>query len=801
MSSLRHVFGQELRLSFASLMRLPSFSFTVIATLAVTLAALAVVLNINYLVLTKPLPYPDAETLVVTDQSETINGDTQYGFQLLPTQFHIYSDTTYIEEMALMSISDGKLRDIEGTPFIDGLRVSPEYFSLLNTPMLLGRYFNKNEGVNDQQSVAVLSAKTWQEHFKSEPAIIGQFTRIGNQQYKIIGVAAPSFSDPEVFGHTATEVWMSFSQEISTTQDWDSITGGINGIARLKAGIAIKQANMALGEQINDLYQSQEGVAPDTSIGARFVPLKTKIIDDSDTMALMLLAGVITLLFIAVTNITNLFFSRAAEKQRVMAIQAAVGAQPKHLFASMFAEAFLLISAAWVIGLVLSGWIMLWLENDLQYMFPRMQNLQLDAVTVVASGIVSLLIALIMAKLAVKQVNYSKLIDDLHGSGKGTGAQISAFTRNLLVATQVSLATVLILGAIAVLSPVFDRLAKPVGFNSDLVTYLRVDSGAVEEGVFEYAQQIKQKLANLPEVQGVARALSTPLAMGWKNYLYDSNNKMLGIVSTGMYDQDFFSVLEHPILAGRSFSDITNSDAIPQEIIISESLAKRVFGNKPAIGQILQAAQNEPLTVVGVVGDIRVPDIGYDYELERYYLPYPGDQLSFTIKLNAPLARAKILNVLTTINPNFSISRIYDLDWALERRLREAKLVAILTVSLVLLALTLAAAGIYGVLSYAVQMRRYELGIHLALGAHTHSLISMVVKQSMMPVCIGILSGLVIAVMAHLIGSQLWVYELRANMLSFAFALPLMGVIAVIACYWPVKKVITADPIKALRNE
>lgn len=792
---------QEFKLALAGLLRLPSFSLTVIATLAVTLSALAVVLNINYIVLTKPLPYPEAEKLIVTDQSETINGDTQYGYQILSAQFHIYQDKTYIDQMALLQDFGGKLKDVANEPYIDGLQVTPEYFELLDMPMFHGRYLNAQEGINEQQRSMVLSYQTWLEHFKGDMDIIGQQTRLGNEQYKIVGVAAPEFEAPQVFGNYRLQAWVSFHQEVSTTSHWDSITSGINGIAKLKPGISIEQASASLGQQINELYLGLDTVAPDTSIGGQFMPLKAKIIRDSDEMAFILLAGVITLLFIAVTNITNLFFSRAAEKQRLMAIQAAVGAQPKHLFTGMFAESLVLITTAWLLGVVLAGWILVWLQSDLQYMFPRMQNLTLDTVTLLTSGCISVLIAFVLAKLSVRQINYAELVNDLHVSGKGTGAQISSKTRNALVATQVSLATILLMGATAILSPVYERLIKPVGFETDSVYQLRVDSGNVEEGSFAYSQQIKQALVNLAEVEDAARTLATPLAMGWANYLYDEDNNMLGIVSTGMVDNNMFSVLGHTLIEGRTFLEIMQEDAIPEEIIISESLARRLFKGESAIGKTLQAAQNEPLTVVGVVDDIYVPDRGLDYAKERYYMPYPGGQLEFTLKLNGSLNRTKLLNILQSINPSFSISRFNSIDSRIEARLREAKLIAILTLTLVALAMCLAGAGIYGVLSYSVQMRRYELGIRLSLGAHTNKLITMVVKQSMVPVAIGIAIGLVLSLVAHLIGSQIWVYQLRADFLSFLFALPLMGFVAATACYWPVKKVISADPIKALRNE
>ena len=287
-------FIHEVKLALANLVKLPSFSLTVVATLAVTISALAVVLNINYLLLTKPLPYPEAEQLIITDQSETINGETQYGYQMLSSQFHIYQDETYIDEMAVMYNFGGKLRDVPLEPFIDAIQVTPEYFSLVGMPMLLGRYFNEKEGFNDEQRVAVLSYDTWMQHFNGDRTVINQQTRIGNEAYTIVGIAAPSFEVPEVFGNLAIQAWVSFDYAVSTTSHWGSITSGVNGIAKLKPGVSLEQASASLGQQINTLYLSQEQVAPDTSIGGLFVPLRSKIIGDSDEMALILLAGVVT---------------------------------------------------------------------------------------------------------------------------------------------------------------------------------------------------------------------------------------------------------------------------------------------------------------------------------------------------------------------------------------------------------------------------------------------------------------------------------------------------------------------------
>lgn len=796
------IIKEEFKLAVSSLLRLPGFSLTVITTLAVTLAALAVVLNINYLVLTKPLPYPNADKLVVTDQSETINGETQYGFQILSAQYHIYKDEQYIEQMALMSLFGAKLRDLPDTPYLDGIRVTPEYFTMLDVPMHLGRAFNQQETINDKQRVVVLSFEAWQTHFGADPQVIGSYTAIGNDKYQIIGVTASHFNAPEVFGNFPMYAWFSFDEEISQTSHWGSITGGVNGIAILKNGVSIEQANTALGEQINELYQSRDDVAANTAIGARFVPIKQKIVADSGEMALLLLAGVITLLFIAVTNICNLFLSRAVQKKRVMAIQAALGAKTQHIFLGMFSEALLLSMLACIFGLLIAGWSMVWLASDLQYMFPRMQHLTLDPVTISASVAVSVFISIVMAKLASQQVPYKQLNQTLQSSGKGTGAQISSLTRNVLVALQVGLATALLLGATTVLSPAINKLVKDAGLNATNVSYIRVDTGNLTEGFHDVAQQVKNQLKSLPQIEDAALTITSPLQMGWENYLYDENNEMLGIVSVGFFGENSFALLGMPMLEGRSFSSLQDSENTPQEIIISKALAERLFKSESAIGKTLQAAPNEPLTVVGVVDNIYVPDNRDSYAEERYYLPFEaGARFALTFKSNGLVDKAQLLEALKEVNPQLSIAYFETLENMLTTRLRASKLVAILTMSLIVLALSLAAAGIYGVLSYSVQMRRYELGIHLSLGAYTGQVIKMVLKQSMQPVVFGVILGGVLAGIGYLIGTRLLAMQITGEFSVLLLAIPVMVTISILACYLPVRTVVSADPLKALRNE
>ncbi|MCF2909877.1 ABC transporter permease [Pseudoalteromonas sp. DL2-H2.2] len=792
---------EELKLAAANLKKLPGFSITVVLTLALTLAALCVVININHRLLTKPLPYPNADTLWVTDQSETINGETQYGFQMLPTQLLIYQDQQFIEQMAMLHHTTPRLMDVDNRPTVDVLRVSPEFFSLLGVPMHLGRALNANEGVSDEQKVLVLSYQAWQDNFNADPKVVGSFTQLNRVAYQIIGVTAAEFEVPEIFRSFAISGFSSFPEALSTTNNWNRISSQFNGIARLKPGVNPEQANHALGEQINALYQSQENVAPDTAIGARFTPLRSRIIAESDSLALSLLFSAAVLVLIALTNVTNLFLSRGAQKQRTMAIQAALGAKPRHIFVSMFCECALLIGAATVLGLLAAQWLNVLLAEDLSYLFTRMQALSLDAPTIVIALVLALLITLLIAAITSSQVNYQALTDALHASGKGTGAQISARTRHILVALQVMFASLLLFLAANKLLPAYQEMTHPTGFDTEHLYYVRVDGSATDIAPFELARQVKNTLSAQAGINSVAASATSPLVMGWKNYLYDENIALLGIISLAFIDEDAFTTLALPLRQGRSFSPIAASGEDNNEIVLSESLAKRLYGETSPLGQTLYIDQQTPRKVVGVVGDVYVPTGPLGYELERYYVPLNEGSSAFIIKASGPLAQAQLSEVLKDIHPTLNFSAFRKVDDMLSQRLRQTWLQAMLTVALLTLTLSLAGAGIYGVLSYSVQMRRYELGIHLSLGAHTHKLTAMIVKQSFVPILTGLAVSLLFATLGYLLWSRVGEGPVEVNWLAVLSSIPVMLLVAFIASYLPVQKVIRQDPIRALRNE
>ncbi len=801
MNALLHFFRYDLLLAWRNMVARPTLGLTVIATLASTLATVAVVVNLNILILAKPLPYPDTDKLWVTQQSETIAGDVQYGYQILPAQYHIYQDTTFIESMVIIQQIRQRLKDFPTPISIYGPKVTPEYFDLFNVPMLLGRGFSSDESITDERRVVVLSYALWRDHFNQDRDIVDTYTQIGNDAYQIVGVVHPDFQQPQLLAMRDADMWMSF-HEAAGEINWDSITSTLTGVAKLKPGVNIEQMNAVLGAQINELYQNVEGVAANTSIGAKFIPIENELIGHSQPLAISLLIGVVLLLIVAVTNITNLFLSRAAQQQRVMAIQAAMGAHSKHIFRGMFAESLLLTGIACIVGLIIAGWAMVWLKEDLNNLFTRIQQLQLDPLTITSSLVVSLVIAFIVAALAAKRVNYQYLNSQLQSSGKGTSGQISSVTRNILIMTQVCLTSVILIAASSVLMPVVSKLNQPMGMTVKDRYYVRVDRGTINTELPQLAEQLKQLFSNDPRIENTAVTGFNPLQMGAEHYLHTKQQELIGIFSWSRFSREMFDILEMPIINGRSFDDDHPLDQLPNEIILSQSLAKRLYGNDNPIGETLYIEVDEPRTVIGVVADIKVPRRGNSYALERYYVPSNGaSSMTFVFNSEQTFTREDVRSLIHTIDPRLSVSYFNTLDGVASTILERDRLMAQLLSSLMLLALLLAAAGIYGVLSFNVQLRQRELGIHLSLGAQTHSVIAMVVKQSIKPIIAGLLLGVLLPVCGYFAGLKITSFNMTTDFVAGLIAIPVMLIAALGACYLPVQQVVKRNPLQALQED
>ena len=808
-----HSLKNELSLAKSALFRVPGFSATVIGTLAITLGALICIFSLNHMLFVKSLPYPDAEKLLVLQHTYTEDGVDYSGAQTAPGMISLYKKQNVFTGMAMMRDQRLLIADHPEQPNGRVNFVTSEYFTLLKPTMHLGRSLSEKEGFDQHQAVTVLSYNSWQKWYNSDENIIGSKTMLGNVSFKIIGVTAADFSAPANRNNLAMDFWVPWDYQRLDVTSWGVMTRGLTALVKLQPGVSEQQAISSLSPILNAGYQASPNALNGYTAQVTLTPLKDIIVGDSTQVALLLLSGVVALLLIATSNVTNLFLSRAAEKQRTMAIQAAMGAKPAHLFTSMFAESFILCTAAGLLGLLVAGWGFVLLAELASTQLPRITELSVDGVTLLFTAFIVLILSLTFAKLSSRIVNYDDLKTQLQSSGKGSGLQVSKKIRNALIITQVTLASLLLVGTSVVIEKALSTIMHPLGFNEQDISYLKIArpkgfEGFAEKNLIELnltTLEIKKALQRLPQVVQVSRSLEPIIEIGSFNMsLEDGNGKRLGSFNANMVDHNYFDLIELPLVKGNTFAEQKDPKYFITEIIISASLAEHLFPNKNPLGEILQIQATQPLKVVGVVKDYHSPGRNSDYSYQRYYLPYAVfNDLGFDIKLKpgAALDKKTLLPLLHALDPKLRIQELTSHSQMHASLIYKHKLTAGITIVLALLALLLAAAGIYGVLNYSTQMRRYELGIHLAMGAKTHRVQAMVIKENIQPILYGIVLSAGLTALIYAIARQQLTTALEFNLIAILGTIPIMLLVSFVACYLPVNKVINEDPVKALRNE
>jgi len=806
-------FQYEIKLACLSLIRVPGFATTVITTLAVTLGALICIFNLNTVLLTKTLPYPDAEKLTVITHSYKQDGQEFHHWgQAMPGLMLSYKQQTVMSEMAVLIYADKILVNHPLQPLIRTNYVTHEYFSIFQPAMHLGRAMTVTEGLNTQQAVAVISYNTWRNWFNSDKDIIGLKTQIGDVSYKVIGVTAKDFFEPQLVGTESIEIWLPWDFESRKITEWDNRVGSLLGIGRLKDNISPVEAASSLSQQINDHFITETSTQSGDTITAKLTSLKDKITGDSREIALLLFSGVVSLLLIAITNVTNLFLSRAAEKQRTMAIQAALGAKPNHLFSSMFAESLVLCVIAGLVGLFVASWGFVLLREMAAEQLPRLSELGLDYVTLLFTVVIVIALAAVLAKLSSRVVDYDDLKNQLQTSGKGSGLQVSSRVRNVLITTQVTLATLLMIGTAIVIKQAVATITHPLGFNEEQLYHLQIDEPkgyTTPAGRLRLSMQIKDKLKQHPQVKDVTRSLLAPILRGsWTRGISDVDQQRTGSHHWNSVDANYFGLIELPIIKGRTFSAQASDGDQVTEMLVSESLAQHLSPDENIIGKFYFANGDKPQKVVGIVQDYYNPHQESvkgqvaDFN-RRYYVPFISIFISFDIKVidNNELNKKQLLSLLKEIDPKLRIKEFESQSQTHQNLIYRYKLTAGLTIFIAVLALALAGAGIFGIINYSTQMRRYQLGIHLALGAKTYRVLNMVLKENLKPISLGVGLSLLIAAIIYLIVRTQSIDPIGFDFTALLIAVPVMLFVSYIACYLPVNKIIKADPVKALRNE
>ncbi|HYE73496.1 MAG TPA: ABC transporter permease [Blastocatellia bacterium] len=809
---------QDIRYGARLLWKNPGFTLIAVITLGLGIGANTAIFSIVNSLLLSPLPYQNAERLaIIWTHSPGANVAQDWPS---PGQFSaLKSPNTVFEELALAQGGNVILGG-DGTPErIGAVRASSAVFSLLGMKAMLGRVFSPEEDSPGKPLTVILSHGLWQRRFGSNPNILGQSVTLSGRPYTIVGVMPPDFSlgyevMPTVGAVSQAEILMPLpldAQRMSNHGDEN-----YNVLARLKPGATITQAQAELNLAVRNLEQQFPNNYPASrrfSFSIR--PLLEQVVGDVRPALYVLLGAVGCVLLIACANVANLLLARAAVREKEIAIRTAIGAGRGRVVRQLLTESVLLSAMGGLLGLLLAVWsvaLLRWLNPG---NIPRLASIGIDIRVLIFTSVAVVLTGILFGlapALRSANVNLSNSLKECGRSLIGSGQYR---LRNILVVTEIALSLVLLISA-GLLIRSFVRVQQVTpGFAPENTLSMRISlvgpDYAEEPRRLGFYQQMWERIRRVPGVESVGGVSVLPLTggIGWGGITIEGYDPSAAIqADQRVASVGYFETMKVPLIRGRFFKEQDIKEAQPV-VIIDENLARNYWPNAEPVGKRLKrggASSTAPwLTVVGVVASVKHYALDTDSRVALYTPHLQSGVGSLSIALRTSTDPASVASAVTreirSLDPNIAIYDVKTMEQWLSESLARRRFAMFALGLFALVAMILAAVGIYGVMSYTVEQRTREIGIRVALGAQTRDVLALVVKQGMSLAIIGVVIGLAGAtVFTRVMASML--FGIRAtDLITFTTIAALLTLVALFACWLPARRATKVDPMVALRYE
>lgn len=823
----------DLRFAFRQLLKNPGFAAVAVLTLALGIGVNTAIFSVINGVLLKPLPYPDPERLVTLWERSPERGVEQERVSG-PNYLDWRAQNSVLEELAVSpgwtGAEEFNLVFRDGTTKVRASYTSASLFTTLGTKPLLGRTLMPEEDLKEGNRAVVLSYGLWQRQFSGDSNVIGKTLTVdtyGRRDYTIVGVMPPGFGQPSRNELWLPLGWMGVTLDSRRNAHWHNV------VARLKPGVTVGQAQLELSGIQARLKQAY----PEMSIGSEVVvvPLVEQALGRNLHLGLRILWGVVAgVLLIACANLANLLLTRAAVRQKEIAVRLALGASRWRVMRQLLVESLLLALLGGVFG-VLLGWCGLRLfvaasPADI----PRLADATLDGAALGFTLLVSLATGLLFGLVPAWQGSRADLGDALKDAAKGASSSVSAGrTRSLLVVAEVALSLVLLVGAGLMLQSFARMLRADRGFEpahlvtaeldysvSGFTTWVRPDGNRPQVS----QRQLLERLRVLPGVQAVGigsrllrrenRPPNEPVSIFGRPA---QKPEELPVANFTGISPGWISALGLRVQQGRDFTEADTLEA-PGVVIVNESFARRNFPNEDPVGRYLKMGAGQPplgatnrwgqsewSQIVGVVSDVKslhpqpetVPEIYAPY----WQWPMQGPTVLLRATGDPAALAAAIRRETKAVVPNLPPPKIQTMDSLISETVAQPRLQAGLLGLFGLLALVLTAVGLYGVIALSVGQRTRELGIRIALGAQQCNVLALVLGQGMRLVLLGIGAGLLASLGLTRVMRNLLYGVTPTDPLTLAAVACLLVCVAVMACWVPARRAARVDPMVALRAE
>jgi putative ABC transport system permease protein len=803
----------NLSVAARTLRKNPGFTAVAILTLALGVGANTAIFSVVKAVLLNQLPYRDPDRLVKIAQSapdtprpETVDFTTAYDWR---TRSHSF------ETLSLYRDAAGAIVEQGHPELLNGMRVNYDYFDTLGVRMHLGRAFLPEEDRPDRRFELVLTHGLWMRRFGGDPHTVGRTLRLSESSFTVVGILPAGFQPLVRPGGKLPEMYLPLGYDLKQPSACRGCQH-LQLIARLKPGVPARQAQAELNTIMRDIIREHPTSYSERAL-VTVTPLQEQMVGRVSTAIWVLLGAVGLVLLIACANVANLTLARATGRAKEIALRAALGAGRARLVRELLSESLVLALAGGLTGILVA-----WLGTTALVSFgaeqlPRANEIRMDATVLLFALIASLLTGALFGIVPALRASRVDLSDGLRDLGKSTAGRSSQTLRKLLITAELALAFVLVLGA-SLLGKSFLRLINvQPGYDAHNVLTLgayvygaRYQKPEAELGFYN---QVMERLRATPGIESAAMVSTLPLA-GFDRrgfHVQDrhlANDSEAPFVDAYSVSPDYFRVMKIPLKRGRAFTEQDRAGT-PRVALISESCARSQFPNENAIGKHIQLGgrddKKEWLTIVGVVGDIRQYGLDRPPNMEAYIAQ--AQDLSFSYNL---VAR-------TTLDPRRLENTVRDAFLAVDKtqpvfhvqplEAYVAESLAARTFTLLLLglfgglALVLAAVGIYGVISYAANLRTREVGIRMALGAKRRDVLRMILGQGLSLVAIGLVAGFVASLaLTRFLATLL--YEVRTtDALTSVLVALMLAAVALFATYLPAHRASKVDPMVALRYE
>jgi len=712
----------------------------------------------------------------------------------------------------LVAISSGSfdLSDGGQPERFQGYRVSAGFFEALGVKAASGRTFAPEENQPGKHQVVVLKHSLWQSRFGADPQIVGRAITLNGQSFTVIGVMPADFNFPVGGGEMWTPLVFEPREQTERGNHYLQVMG------LLRPGVTMEQARADLGAIARRAQQEY----PETNSG-RTIRVVSLIQDATRGVRVAvpaLFGSVLFVLLIACANVANLLLVRAASRQREIAIRLALGASRFRVMRQLLTESVLLAVLGGVLGVLLSVWgldAIRGVPKDFSKFIPGWEKTGIDqtalAFTLVLSVVTGLLCGLIPARTGTK-LSLNEALKEGGQGALGTGSRHRA--HRLLVVSEVALSLVLLVGAGLMIRSFVQLLRADFGVNPANVLTLQVslpgERYSADQPRINFYQALLDRLAGLPGVSNVGAVGTLPMGYNYQSRSFLSIGQTVfpanrrPSVTWRVATPGYFDAIGTPLRQGRRFTEQDRAGA-PRVALVNEAFAREFLPNQAALGQRFKCDDGDPFQIIGVLANVMNDDMEARAEPE-VYVPYAQDAwrtvyLVVRANSNPTALTSGVRREVSALDPVLPVFNVKLMEQVIDERLSPKRMATFVLGGFALIALLLAAVGIYAVMAYAVTERTHEIGIRLALGAQSRDVLKLVISQGLKLALIGVIIGSAAAFALTRVMSSLLYSVSPLDPLTFLMVVLILVVVALLACWLPARRAAKVDPMVALRYE